>query len=75
MTRILFFLFALAGTSLISTQSSSAQVVVYKIDFEQEGQSINYSFYEEGWVVADATGGPARARSRPWFRRKTFGLK
>ncbi len=57
--RILILLTILLGTSLISIQSSSAQVVVYKIDFEQEGDSINYSFYEDGWLVADATGGPA----------------
>lgn len=59
MRRILIFFFVLIGISLLSTQSGSAQVVVYKIDFEQEGPSINYNFYEEGWVVADATGGPA----------------
>jgi len=56
----LFILFSiLIGTNLVSIQSSSAQVVVYKIDFEQEGESLNYNFYENGWVVADATGGPA----------------
>lgn len=59
MLRILIFFFILTGTSLISLQSGSAQVVVYKIDFEQEGSSINYNFYQDGWVVADATGGPA----------------
>ncbi|MFK5922208.1 MAG: hypothetical protein QM496_08510 [Verrucomicrobiota bacterium] len=59
MLRIFIFFFILTGTSLISVQSGSAQVVVYKIDFEQEGSSINYNFYEDGWVVADATGGPA----------------
>ncbi len=59
MLRIFIYFFILTGTSLISLQSGSAQVVVYKIDFEQEGSSINYNFYEDGWVVADATGGPA----------------
>jgi len=59
MPRFFFFLFVLIGTGLILAQSATAQVVVYKLDFEQEGESINYNFYEEGWVVADATGGPA----------------
>lgn len=59
MLRIIIFFFVLIGSSLISVQSSSAQVVVYKIDFEQEGESINYSFYDQGWLVADATGGSA----------------
>lgn len=35
-----------------------SQVAVYRFDFEKEGPSINYGFYEEAWVVADATGGP-----------------
>ena len=53
------FIAALIGTFLFTLQDSSAQVVVYKLEFEQEGSSINYNFYEDGWVVADATGGPA----------------
>lgn len=59
MLRLYLFFFVLLGSGLISTQSTSAQVVVYKLGFEQEGESINYNFYEEGWLVADATGGPA----------------
>ncbi len=58
MPKILFIT-ALICAFLFTSLDSSAQVVVYKIDFNQEGSSINYSFYEEGWVVADATGGPA----------------
>lgn len=59
MSRPFIFFFALIGTGLIPAQSTSAQVVVYKLGFNQEGESINYNFYEEGWLVADATGGPA----------------
>jgi len=59
MLRLYLFFFVLVGSGLISTQSTCAQVVVYKLGFEQEGESINYNFYEEGWLVADATGGPA----------------
>ncbi len=39
--------------------SAFSQVAVYRFDFEKDGPSINYGFYEEAWVVADATGGPA----------------
>ena len=58
MPKILF-ISTLIGTLWLAAQPASAQVVVYKLEFAKEGSSINYSFYEEGWVVADATGGPA----------------
>lgn len=44
---------------LAAAPATHAQVVVYNFHFEKEGPSINYGFYEEAWVVADATGGPA----------------
>lgn len=49
------FLGILAGAA----STARAQVVVYKFDFKKEGAAVNYNFYEEGWVVASATGGPA----------------
>jgi hypothetical protein len=59
MSRIPPVLFILLATALLSARPASAQVVVYKLGFTQEGESINYNFYEDGWLVADATGGPA----------------
>lgn len=44
---------------LAGLAGSEAQVAIYRFDFEKEGPSINYGFYEEAWVVADAAGGPA----------------
>ena len=38
---------------------SKAQVVIYNFEFSKDGPSINYGFYDEAWVVADATGGSA----------------
>ncbi|NNE91513.1 MAG: hypothetical protein HKN23_07690 [Verrucomicrobiales bacterium] len=42
-----------------AASESQAQVVIYKFDFAKDGPSINYGFYDEAWVVADATGGSA----------------
>ena len=47
------------GLLFASAPDAHSQVAIYSFDFEKEGPSINYGFYEEGWVVADATGGPA----------------
>ena len=55
----LFFLTILLAAAAAFPSRTQAQVVVYKFDFKKEGASINYSFYDEGWVVASATGGPA----------------
>lgn len=44
---------------IAASTASQAQVAIYRFDFEKEGPSINYGFYEEAWVVADAAGGPA----------------
>ncbi|MCB1064520.1 MAG: hypothetical protein KDN20_16580 [Verrucomicrobiae bacterium] len=60
MTRSLRTPFLLAALIFfIAAPSAFSQVAIYRFDFEKEGPSINYGFYEEGWVVADATGGPA----------------
>lgn len=56
--RSLAVLFLIAFAALIAP-SAYSQVAIYRFDFEKEGPSINYGFYEEAWVVADATGGPA----------------
>ncbi|MCB1230634.1 MAG: hypothetical protein KDN19_10230 [Verrucomicrobiae bacterium] len=48
---------ALAAAAI--APSAFSQVAVYRFNFEKEGPSINYGFYEEAWVVADAVGGPA----------------
>ncbi len=45
-------------SSLLAT-NADAQVVVYRLEFEKTGASINYGFYDEGYVIADASGGPA----------------
>jgi len=45
-------------SSLFAT-SADAQVVIYRLEFEKTGASINYGFYDEGYVIADAAGGPA----------------
>ena len=42
--------------------SAQAQLAVYRLEFEKTGVSINYGFYDEGYVIADAAGGPAT-----WF--------
>jgi hypothetical protein len=53
---LLTILFGLvAGAAL----PARAQVVVYRFDFKKEGSAINYSFYDECWVIAPATGGSA----------------
>lgn len=44
---------------IAASTASQAQVAIYRFDFEKEGPSINYGFYEEAWVVADAAGGSA----------------
>ncbi len=56
------FLLSLAiGTAMLfgTATEADAQVVIYKFDFAKDGPSINYGFYDEAWVVADATGGSA----------------
>ena len=57
-SRLQTFLLA-AALLLLPAAEGLSQVVVYKFDFAKTGPSINYGFYDEGWVVADATGGPA----------------
>ncbi len=52
-------LLLIALAAAILAPSAFSQVAIYRFDFEKEGPSINYGFYEEAWVVADATGGPA----------------
>ena len=42
--------------------NSHAQLAVYRLEFEKTGTSINYGFYDEGYVIADAAGGAAT-----WF--------
>lgn len=37
--------------------TASAQLVVYKLDFEATGESINYRSYESGYYIAPMTGG------------------
>jgi len=51
--------FSVACALCAAAPAAHSQVVIYSFDFEKEGPSINYGFYEEGWVVADAIGGPA----------------
>jgi len=44
--------------SLGFSQKADAQVAIYRFSFEKDGPAINYGFYDEAWVVADAVGGP-----------------
>jgi uncharacterized membrane protein YgcG len=37
--------------------TASAQLVVYKLDFEATGESINYRSYQSGYYIAPMTGG------------------
>lgn len=59
MSRFLLSAVLAALLWLAGSAASQAQVAIYRFDFEKEGPSINYGFYEEAWVVADAAGGPA----------------
>ncbi len=52
-------LFAAGLGPFFTASTAQAQVAVYRLDFEKEGTSINYSFYNEGYVIAEAAGGPA----------------
>lgn len=56
--RLLSALFA-AALFLGAAPAARAQVAIFNFHFAKEGPSINYGFYEEAWVVAEATGGPA----------------
>ena len=47
---------------LACAASAQAQLAIYRLEFEKTGTSINYGFYDEGYVIADAAGGPAT-----WF--------
>lgn len=38
---------------------AAAQLAIYRLEFDKTGPSINYGFYDEGYVIADAAGGPA----------------
>lgn len=42
---------------LVLAGSASAQLAVYKLDFEPTGESINYRSYQSGYYVAPMTGG------------------
>ena len=56
----LFASLVLATTAYFGAATeSNAQVVIYNFEFAKDGPSINYGFYDEAWVVADATGGAA----------------
>lgn len=39
--------------------SAQAQLAIYRLEFDKTGPSINYGFYDEGYVIAEAAGGPA----------------
>ena len=39
-------------------EKADAQVAIYRFSFEKDGPAVNYGFYDEAWVVADAIGGP-----------------
>ncbi len=39
--------------------NAAAQLAIYRLEFDKTGPSINYGFYDEGYVIADAAGGPA----------------
>ncbi|MCB1086803.1 MAG: hypothetical protein KDM63_07145 [Verrucomicrobiae bacterium] len=57
--RILLLSLATCGLFFAAAPAAHSQVAIYNFGFEKDGPSINYGFYEEAWVVADATGGPA----------------
>lgn len=42
---------------LLSASLANSQVVIYKLDFKKTGESINFSFFEEGLLVVPALGG------------------
>jgi hypothetical protein len=42
--------------------NAQAQLAIYRLEFDKTGPSINYGFYDEGYAIADAVGGPAT-----WF--------
>ncbi|HRX55736.1 MAG TPA: hypothetical protein P5016_14565 [Verrucomicrobiales bacterium] len=44
---------------LLAAPRADAQVVIYRLEFSKVGPSVNYGFYHEAWVVAEATGGTA----------------
>lgn len=58
MKKKLSSLFVLVfATLLLSAADARSQVVIYKLDFQKTGSSINFSFFEEGLLVVPALGG------------------
>lgn len=60
--KIRSLLVALAALTVFSpllATNANAQVVIYRLEFDKTGTSINYGFYDQGYVIADASGGPA----------------
>lgn len=47
----------ITASLLLSAIDANSQVVIYKLDFKETGSSINFSFFEEGFLVAPALGG------------------
>ncbi len=42
---------------LLTATYAKSQVIIYKLDFKETGSSINFSFFEQGFLVAPALGG------------------
>lgn len=57
--RLPFLSIAAVVFTWLGATPADAQVVVYRFDFEKDGPAINYGFYDEAYVIADAVGGPA----------------
>jgi hypothetical protein len=47
---------------LAFAENTQAQLAIYRLEFDKTGPSINYGFYDEGYAIADAAGGPVT-----WF--------
>lgn len=56
-TRRTSLLSLVIASLLLSVAYVNSQVVIYKLDFEETGSSINFSFFEQGYLVAPALGG------------------
>lgn len=72
--------FLLAIAALLVASPARAQVVVYRLSFEQSGDSINYRAYQNGYYIAPLEGGTGSliltlvtGGQRQYFTYASFG--
>jgi len=80
MTSARLYLLALLTALVCWTSAAQGQVVVYRLTFEQLGESINYRPYQNGYYVAPMAGGAGSlvltqttGNQRQYFAYEGFG--